>query len=77
MHRSRQTQSRRSPNGFGRQEPAISGHLPISEINRLNNDFLINADDNLRAPDQLAMAYKFGQKRFGWSDEKMRTILSG
>lgn len=49
----------------------------ISEINRLNNDFLINSDDNLRAPDQLAMAFKFGQKRFGWSDEKMRAILSG
>ena len=58
-------------------QTAKSGHLPISEINRLNNDFLINTDDNLRAPDQLAMAYKFGQKRFGWSDEKMRTILSG
>ena len=49
----------------------------ISEINRLNDDFLINSDDNLRTPDQLAMAFKFGQKRFGWSDEKMRAILSG
>ena len=24
---------------------------------------------------QWAMAYKFVQKRFGWSDEKMRTHL--
>lgn len=47
----------------------------VSAIHKLYGDYLMYPDDTGLAPEKLAIAFKVGQERFGWSDHKMRVLL--
>ena len=49
----------------------------ISEINELNNEFSINPECGGEASSRLVLAIKTGQKKYGWSDNHMRAMVTG
>lgn len=47
----------------------------VSAIHKLYGDYLMRPDDTGLAPEKLAIAFKVGRERFGWSDHKISALL--
>ena len=45
------------------------------EVGNLNADFSADSMAQNIDPDQLVLAFRIGQERFGWSDEVMKDLL--
>jgi len=60
--------TRREFSGLGEAEM-------LSAIHKLYGDYLVRPDDTGLAPEKLAIAFKVGRERFGWSDHEITALL--